>query len=324
MAHRQRRSECKVLSGLTPSRARLSPALLAGIVANMIKGSIVALVTPMHADGSIDWSSLDGLLDWHAEAGTAGIVAVGTTGESATLGVEEHLQFIGRCVAYLAGRMPVIAGTGANATDEAIELSRGAAALGAQACLQVTPYYNRPTQRGLFEHHRAIAEAVNIPQILYNVPSRTAVDLHNETTLRLAEVDNIVGIKDATGDVARGRELIAAAPEGFAVYSGDDGTAVELMLAGAAGNVSVTANVVPALVAQTCAAALAGDAERARSLNAQLAELNDVLFIEANPMPVKYALARLERMDVGIRLPLTWPEGAVAAAIDAALEGLSA
>lgn len=289
----------------------------------MIKGSIVALVTPMHGDGSIDWTALEGLLDWHVAAGTAAVVAVGTTGESATLNVKEHLEFITHCVRHLAGRIPLIAGTGANATDEAIELSRGAAGAGAHACLLVTPYYNRPSQRGLYEHFRAIAEAVDVAQVLYNVPSRTAVDLDNATALRLAEIDNIVGIKDATGDLERGRALIADAPEGFAVYSGDDGTATELILAGAQGNISVTANVVPERVAAVCAAALEGDTGRARTLAADLAQLNEALFVEANPMPVKYALARLGRMQQGIRLPLTWPEGDVAATIDTALTSLA-
>jgi 4-hydroxy-tetrahydrodipicolinate synthase len=288
----------------------------------MFKGSIVALVTPMKRDGRIDYTSLDGLLDWHAEAGTAAIVAVGTTGESATLDVPEHLEVIGHCINYLRGRVPVIAGTGANATREAIDLTEGAAALGADACLLVTPYYNRPSQRGLYEHFRTVAEAVAIPQILYNVPSRTAVDLANDTALRLAEIDNIVAIKDATGRLDRGRDLIERAPEGFAVFSGDDGTAAELILAGAAGNISVTANVVPERVAAICERALAGDEAATRAMDAELAELNAALFGEANPMPVKYALASMGKIGEGIRLPLTWPEGSVAAAVDAALAGV--
>ncbi|MEM7692457.1 MAG: 4-hydroxy-tetrahydrodipicolinate synthase, partial [Pseudomonadota bacterium] len=240
----------------------------------MITGSIVALVTPMHADGSIDWESLDGLLDWHLSCGTAAIGAVGTTGESATLDVSEHLSVIKHCVEKLAGRLPVIAGTGANSTREALELTEKAAELGADACLLVTPYYNRPNQRGLFEHYKAVAEAVSVPQILYNVPGRTAVDLGNDTTLRLAEIDNIVAIKDATGDLDRGRQLIGKAPSDFAVYSGDDDSAVELILAGAKGNVSVTANVVPKALADVCAVALSGETERARELNAALKPLN--------------------------------------------------
>ena len=287
-----------------------------------ITGSIVALVTPMRADGRIDWVALDGLLDWHCASGTAAVVAVGTTGESATLDVREHLEVVDRCVRRLAGRCALVAGTGANSTREAIELTRGAAGAGADACLLVTPYYNKPSQRGLYQHYRAIAEAVAIPQILYNVPGRTAVDLSNETALRLAEVANIVGIKDATGDVPRGAELIAAAPADFAVYSGDDATATELMLAGAAGNVSVTANLVPRQMARICALAAAGDARAARTENEALAELNRALFVEANPMPVKYALARMGRIEKGIRLPLTWPEGDVAAAVESALAGV--
>ncbi len=291
-------------------------------IKDSLRGSIVALVTPMLADGSIDYEALAGLLDWHAASGTAGVVAVGTTGESATLHVEEHLEVIGFCVERLAGRIPLIAGTGANSTQEAIELTGGAARLGADACLLVTPYYNRPTQRGLFEHFRAIAEAVDVAQILYNVPSRTAVDMSNETTLRLAALDRIVGIKDATGDVDRGRRLIQAAPADFAVYSGDDGTAAELILAGASGNISVTANVVPQRVAAVCASALAGDAERTHALNSELAALNEALFVEANPMPVKYALAKLGKIREGIRLPMTWTEGEAAAVVDAALAAL--
>lgn len=285
----------------------------------MIKGSIVALVTPMHSDGSIDYASLEGLLSWHVAAGTAAVVAVGTTGESATLDVDEHLAFITHCVKYLEGRFPVIAGTGANSTREAIELTRGAASVGVDACLLVTPYYNRPSQRGLYAHFRAIAEAVDVPQILYNVPSRTAVDMSNETTLKLASVPNIIGIKDATGDLQRGRELLARAPDDFAVYSGDDGTAARLILAGAAGNISVTANVAPERMSALCRAALAGDEVRVKQLDAELADLTAALFVEANPMPVKYALARMQHMPAGIRLPLTLPEGDSAAGIDAAL-----
>jgi 4-hydroxy-tetrahydrodipicolinate synthase len=273
----------------------------------------------MHGDGSLDWGALDGLLEWHLAAGTAAIVAVGTTGESATLDPEEHVAVVRHCVSRLQGRMPVIAGTGSNSTQEAIDLSREAAAAGADACLLVTPYYNRPSQRGLTRHYEAIAAAVSIPQILYNVPSRTAVDLQNATALALAEVEGIVGIKDATGDLGRGRELIEGAPEGFAVYSGDDGTAAALMLAGGRGNVSVTANLVPERMAALCRAALAGDRETTERLDGELAALNKALFVEANPMPIKYALARIGRMGPGIRLPLVALEGDSAAAVDAAL-----
>ncbi|MEM1403279.1 MAG: 4-hydroxy-tetrahydrodipicolinate synthase [Pseudomonadota bacterium] len=285
----------------------------------MITGSIVALVTPMNPDGSLDWEALRELLDWHVSSGTAAIVAVGTTGESATLDVDEHLQVVRFCVEHLSGRIPVIAGTGANSTSEAIHLTQGAASAGANACLLVTPYYNRPSQRGLYAHYRAVAEAVDVPQILYNVPSRTAVDLTNETALALAEVDGIVGIKDATGDLDRARELIDRRPEGFAVYSGDDATACGLMLLGGDGNISVTANVAPATVAALCAAALSRQEERAKALDASLGGLNEALFVEANPMPVKYALAKMARIGAGIRLPLLLPEGDAAAIVDAAL-----
>jgi len=271
----------------------------------MITGSIVALVTPMHADGSIDWAALERLLDMHVEAGTAGIGAVGTTGESATLDMAEHCQVIEHCVKYIAGRIPVVAGTGSNSTREAIELTEAAAAAGADACLLVTPYYNRPSQQGLFEHFRTVAETVDIPQILYNVPGRTAVDMNNDTVLRLAELDNIVGLKDATGDVARGRDLVSRCGPDFAVYSGDDPTAMELMLAGGSGNISVTANVAPVQVAEMCRLALAGDREKAAAIDDRLAPLNSALFLEANPIPVKWALFHRGLIEPGIRLPLT-------------------
>lgn len=271
----------------------------------MITGSIVALVTPMHPDGKVDWEALEKLIAWHAESGTAAIGAVGTTGESATLSVPEHCEVIEFCVRHCAGKMPVIAGTGANATWEAIELTRAAKEAGADAALLVTPYYNRPTQRGLYEHYKAVAEAVAIPQILYNVPGRTAVDMDNETVERLAELDNIVGIKDATGDPARGRDLIARCGDRLAIYSGDDPTAMELILAGGQGNISVTANVAPALVARLCELALAGDREGATAIDQQLQSLNAALFLEANPIPVKWALFHRGRIDSGIRLPLT-------------------
>lgn len=271
----------------------------------MITGSIVALVTPMHADGNVDWESLDKLVDWHLEKGTDSIVAVGTSGESATLDYDEHCLVIKRIIERVQGRMPIIAGTGANSTREAIMLTRKAADLGADACLLVTPYYNKPTQEGLYQHFRAIAEAVDVPQILYNVPGRTACDMLNETTLRLAELDNIIGIKDATGDVARGRELVEKAPEGFAIYSGDDPTAIELILAGGHGNISVTANVAPAEMAELCRLGLAGEAEAARALQQKLMPLHTQLFVEANPIPVKWALFEMGVIGPGIRLPLT-------------------
>jgi 4-hydroxy-tetrahydrodipicolinate synthase len=271
----------------------------------MITGSIVALVTPMHADGCIDWSTLERLLELHLDAGTAAIGAVGTTGESATLNVSEHCEVIRFCVKHSAGRIPIVAGTGSNSTREAIELSEAAAGAGADACLLVTPYYNRPTQRGLYEHFKTIAQAVAIPQILYNVPGRTAVDMSNDTVVRLAELDNIVGIKDATGDVARGRELIQRCGQAIAIYSGDDATAMELMLAGARGNISVTANVAPVLMAQLCTLALAGERAQAEAINARLAPLNQALFLEPNPIPVKWALCQRGFIGAGIRLPLT-------------------
>jgi 4-hydroxy-tetrahydrodipicolinate synthase len=271
----------------------------------MISGSIVALVTPMHADGAIDWQALDRLVDWHVAEGTNAIVAVGTTGESATLDVDEHLGVIKAVIKRAAGRIPVIAGTGANSTREAIELTRSAAEAGADACLLVTPYYNKPTQEGLYQHYKALAEAVGIPQILYNVPGRTGVDMANATVARLAGLPNITGIKDATGNIERGRELIGLVGERMAVYSGDDATAHELILLGARGNISVTANVAPGQMSRLCVAALAGDAEAARRLNAPLVALHKDLFIESNPIPVKWALHEMDRIDIGIRLPLT-------------------
>lgn len=271
----------------------------------MISGSLVALVTPMHRDGAVDWEALRRLVEWHIAEGTNAIVAVGTTGESATLNVDEHLAVIKAVIKTAAGRLAVIAGTGANSTSEAIALTRAAAEIGADACLLVTPYYNKPTQEGLFQHYKAIAEAVTIPQILYNVPGRTGVDMQNATVARLAGVPNIVAIKDATGNLDRGRELIALVAGKMAVYSGDDATAYELILLGAKGNISVTANVAPGIMAQVCAAALKGDAETARALNAPLVALHKDLFIESNPIPVKWALHEMGRIDSGIRLPLT-------------------
>lgn len=271
----------------------------------MITGSLVALVTPMHPDGSIHWEHLDALVDFHIENGTDGIVAVGTTGESATLDPEEHCQTIGHIIKRVNGRIPVIAGTGANSTREAIELTTEAHKLGADACLLVVPYYNKPSQEGLYQHFRAIAEAVPVNQMLYNVPGRTACDMMNETVERLADIPNIVGIKDATGNIPRGAELIEAVKGRLAVYSGDDATAADLMLAGAKGNVSVTANVAPRAMADLCKAAIAGDRDETARLNDLLNPLNRKLFLEANPIPVKWALARMGLIGEGIRLPLT-------------------
>ncbi len=286
----------------------------------MITGSIVALVTPMHADGSVDWPALGRLLDLHLAAGTAAIGAVGTTGESSTLDFTEHCDVIRYCVRHCDGRIPVVAGTGANSTLEAIELTAAAAQAGADACLLVTPYYNRPTQRGLYEHFKAVNDAVAVPQILYNVPGRTAVDMSNDTALRLAELDNIVGIKDATGDVARGRDLIQRCAPEFAVYSGDDATAMELMLAGGKGNISVTANVAPVLMAQLCALALAGKRREAEAIDARLRALNAALFVEPNPIPVKWALYHRGIIEAGIRLPMTPLEARFHAQVHDALE----
>ncbi len=284
-----------------------------------IAGSIVALVTPMRPDGAVDWAALDALVEWHIEEGTNAISPVGTTGESSTLDVEEHLAVIERVVERVQGRVPVIAGTGANSTREAIELTRAAQKLGVDACLLVTPYYNRPTQEGLYLHYKAVAEAVAIPLILYNVPGRTACDMSNATVERLAAIDNIIGIKDATGDVARGTELIRRCGDQLAVYSGDDGTALELILAGARGDISVTANVAPRAMSQMCAAALRGDAEQAHACNAPLLQLHEQLFVEANPIPVKWALREMGRIDTGIRLPLTPLSEAAQPAVRAAL-----
>ncbi|MEP0202420.1 MAG: 4-hydroxy-tetrahydrodipicolinate synthase [Halioglobus sp.] len=289
----------------------------------MITGSIVALVTPMHTDGSVDWEALERLLDMHIVAGTSAIGAVGTTGESATLSHPEHCEVIRRCVEYVAGRIPVVAGTGSNSTWEAIELTRAAADAGVDACLLVTPYYNRPTQRGMFEHFKSIAESVAVPQILYNVPGRTSVDLSNDTTVRLAELDNIVGIKDATGNLERGRELIASAPADFAIYSGDDPTALELILSGAHGNISVTANVAPTLVAEICRLGLAGERDAAAVIDASLARLNKALFLEANPIPVKWALAQMGVIGPGLRLPLTELDERFHTEVTAALEAVT-
>ncbi|TYL47755.1 4-hydroxy-tetrahydrodipicolinate synthase [Marinomonas sp. IMCC 4694] len=271
----------------------------------MITGSLVALITPMTAEGAVDTNKLDDLIEFHIKEGTHGIVAVGTTGESSTLTPEEHANVIRQVVTRVDGRVPVIAGTGANATHEAIDLTRRAKDAGADACLLVTPYYNKPTQEGLYQHFKAIAEAVEIPQILYNVPGRTACDMQNDTVLRLSGVKNIVGIKDATGDLERGEALIKALPENFAVYSGDDPTAISLILLGGKGNISVTANVAPNAVANAAEAALAGNSDHAHSIDATIASLHSTLFLESNPIPVKWACSQLGLCAEGIRLPLT-------------------
>lgn len=270
----------------------------------MITGSIVALVTPMHADGQVDWPALDRLVEFHIKEGTDALVAVGTTGESATLDTAEHCAVIERIVKTTAGRRPVIAGTGANSTSEAIELTQEAKNLGADACLLVTPYYNKPPQRGLIKHHEAIAAAVDIPQILYNVPGRTACDMLPETVAALADIEQIIGVKEATGDLDRARKLIELVGDRMAVYSGDDETAYQLMLLGGKGNISVTANVAPALMHQLCMLALDGREAEARELNERLMILHKAMFCEANPIPVKWALHKMGLMERGIRLPL--------------------
>lgn len=271
----------------------------------MFQGSMVALVTPMLDDGSVDNEALAELLEFHIEAGTDAIVSVGTTGESATLTVAEHSQVIKKTVQLVNGRVPVIAGTGANATAEAIELTTHARDAGADACLLVTPYYNKPTQEGLYQHYKAVAEAVAIPQILYNVPGRTALDMQPETTARLSRVDNIVGIKEASGTVERIKQLLDLCVDEFMVVTGDDATAMESMLAGCHGDISVTANVVPRDMHLMCKAAIAGDRKTAESIEARIGDLHRVLFDESNPIPVKWALHMMGRIGSGIRLPLT-------------------
>ena len=271
----------------------------------MIQGSIVALVTPMLADGSIDEDSLQRLVDFHVAQHSDALVAVGTTGESATLDEHEHCHLIRRIVDMAAGRIPVIAGTGANSTREAIGLTRCAYEAGADACLLVTPYYNKPTQEGLYRHHLAIAEAVPVPQILYNVPGRTACDMLPETVERLAPVENIIGIKEATGNLERAREIMQRCGADFAVYSGDDATAMELMLMGGKGNISVTANIAPAAMHELCMAAIRGDRQAAQAINNRLDILHRTLFVESNPIPVKWALYEMGMIPPGIRLPLT-------------------
>ncbi|MBI5006021.1 MAG: 4-hydroxy-tetrahydrodipicolinate synthase [Nitrosomonadales bacterium] len=271
----------------------------------MIKGSIVAIVTPMHEDGSLDLAAFRALIDFHIAEGTDAIVVVGTTGESPTVNVEEHELLIAEAVKHAARRIPIIAGTGANSTREAIELASFSKKAGADASLTVVPYYNKPTQEGLYLHFKAIAEAVDMPHILYNVPGRTGTDMSNDTVLRLAQIRNIVGIKDATGGIDRGSDLLQRAPKDFAVYSGDDASTLALMLLGAVGTISVTANVAPKLMHEMCAAALNGEVAKAREINYRLLGLHRNLFVEANPIPVKWAVARMGKIKNNIRLPLT-------------------
>lgn len=271
----------------------------------MFKGSLVAIVTPMHEDGSLDLESFRSLIDFHVKQGTDGIVVVGTTGESPTVDFNEHHLLISTAVKHAAGRIPIIAGTGANSTTEAIDLSAFAKDAGANASLSVVPYYNKPTQEGLYQHYRSIAEAVDIPLILYNVPGRTVADINNETVLRLSQISNIIGIKDATGDMGRGFDLLSRAPQDFAVYSGDDASSLALLLQGGHGTISVTANVAPKLMHEMCAAVFKGDTATARTINSKLFQLHRDLFIEANPIPVKWAVAQLGLIETGLRLPLT-------------------
>ncbi len=272
----------------------------------MFRGSMVALVTPMMEDGRVDEQAMRALVDWHVEQGTSAIVAVGTTGESATLDEEEHCSVIRQVVEFCGGRIPVIAGTGANSTTEAINLTRCAQLAGADACLLVTPYYNKPTQEGLYLHHKMVAEQVDVPQILYNVPGRTACDMLPETVARLAQIDNIIGIKEATGDVSRVAQLKAGCGDSFELYSGDDATGCEFILAGGHGVISVTANIAPKEMGEMCKAALAGDRETAVGIDQGVSGLHRDLFLESNPIPVKWALAEMGRIPNGIRLPLTW------------------
>jgi 4-hydroxy-tetrahydrodipicolinate synthase len=270
-----------------------------------IQGSIVALVTPMHDDGQVDYPTLRRLIDWHIQEGTHCIGVVGTTGESPTVDVEEHCEIIRVAVEQAAGRVPVMAGAGANSTQEAIELARYAKKVGADCALQVVPYYNKPTQEGIYQHFKTIAEAVDLPTVLYNVPGRTVADMQHETVMRLAQVPGIIGIKEATGNLDRAAWLIKEAPAGFRIYSGDDPTAVALMLMGGHGNISVTANVAPRAMARLCEAALARDAQRAMDLHMKLLSLHRDLFVEPNPIPVKWAMARLGLCAPALRLPLT-------------------
>ena len=271
----------------------------------MFSGSMVALVTPMRADGSLDSDCLHKLIEFHISSGTDAIVAVGTTGESATLTIEEHCDVVRQVVTQVNGRIPVIAGTGANSTTEAIALTQHAKDLGVDAALLVTPYYNKPTQEGLYLHYKAIAEAVELPQILYNVPSRTACDLLPETVARLADIKNIIGIKEATGDLSRVDEIKALCGDKLELYTGEDANTVDFILAGGQGVISVTANVAPAAMHQMCAAALAGNEVQARQINSDLALLHQTLFVEANPIPVKWALNEMDLIPAGIRLPMT-------------------
>jgi 4-hydroxy-tetrahydrodipicolinate synthase len=291
-----------------------------------IKGSIPALITPMHEDGSIDWKCYEQLIDWHIEQGSHALISVGTTGESPTVNVEEHLKLIETAVKHANKRIPIIAGTGGNSTQETIDLTKAAKAIGADAVLQVVPYYNKPTQEGIFQHYATVAKHVEIPSILYNVPGRTVVDMSLDTVLRLLEIPSITAIKDATGNIEKGCRLIQAVkakrPD-FMVYSGDDGTAALLMLMGAKGNMSVSANVAPKLCAQMCEAALAQDLQSTQRLHYELLKLNEIMFIESNPIPIKYAMYKIGKAPAGIRLPLTPMSASGKKQMDEALKALN-
>ncbi len=284
-----------------------------------IVGSIVALVTPMFEDGSVDYPGLRALIDWHIAEGTDCIGVVGTTGESPTVSVEEHCEIIRVSVQHAAGRVPIMAGAGANSTSEAIALTKFSKEVGADCTLQVVPYYNKPSQEGIYQHFKAIAEAVDLPVVLYNVPGRTVADMQPETALRLAQVPGVVGIKEASGNIERAAQLVKQAPEGFKIYSGDDGTAIALMLLGGHGNVSVTANVAPRLMHELCMAAIAGDVAQARAIHFRLLSLHKQLFCEPSPAPTKWALSRLGRCRPDVRLPITTLTPAGQALVDAAL-----
>jgi 4-hydroxy-tetrahydrodipicolinate synthase len=286
----------------------------------MIQGSIVALVTPMKLDGTIDFDSLDRLVEFHVEQGTDALVAVGTTGESATLDEQEHCAVIQRVVEQVKGRIPVIAGTGANSTSEAIALTRKAKQLGVDACLLVTPYYNKPTQEGLFQHFKKIAETVDVPQILYNVPGRTACDMLPETIARLASIDNIVGVKEATGELQRVRQIRQLCGPDFALYTGDDASSLEFCLLGGDGSITVSGNVAPKLLHEMISAAMAGDKQQAEQLDGKLAALHSALFVQSNPIPVKWAVSEMGLMEKGIRLPLTILEASYQSTVKAAMQ----
>ncbi|MBP6494859.1 MAG: 4-hydroxy-tetrahydrodipicolinate synthase [Rhodoferax sp.] len=288
-----------------------------------ITGSIVALVTPMHEDGSVDYPTLRKLIDWHIAEGTDCVGVVGTTGESPTVNVEEHCEIIRVSVEQAKGRVPIMAGCGANSTAEAIELTRFAKQVGADCHLQVVPYYNKPTQEGQYQHFKAIAEAIDLPMVLYNVPGRSVADMAHDTVLRLASVPGIVGIKEATGNIERAQWLIREVPKGFAVYSGDDPTAVALMLCGGQGNVSVTANVAPRLMHELCVAAIAGDVKRAMAIQFQLMPVHKNLFVEANPIPVKWAMSRMGLCGGAMRLPMTRLAHANESVVETALRAAS-